>query len=187
LLPGLLLLPEARRLGLLLEPHALLLALLQHALQALRLLLRDLPLRRLLLLRELEALARHDVRAAHLVVAEHAREARLRAQVLLVRRARGRDARGLDRRERLAVRLLLHLVVLREERPLLLAVRALDVVDALRDDAQALLQLLLLLLELRDLDGDEVLGVVGFQFLQYGESIIREKEGKGGVPPRRSA
>jgi hypothetical protein len=57
-------------------------------------------------------------------------------------------------------------LVLCEERPLLLAVCVLDVVDALRDDAQALLQPVV---ELRDLVGDEVLDVIGFQFLQCSE------------------
>lgn len=144
---------------LLLDRAALLLALGQERLPPLRLLLLDLPTRRILLLRILLALLCDDYRSPRFVLAYHPCKALLRLQILLVRAARGVPARALHRDERLAVGRLLLRVVLREQRALLFAVRALDVVDALGNDAQALRDLLLLLLELRDLQPDDALRV----------------------------
>ena len=69
--------------------------------------------------------------------------------------------------EGLAVSLLLLLVVLGKEGPFFLAVGTFNVVNALADDAELLVQIALLLLELSDLDGDETLGIVIFEFLRY--------------------
>lgn len=71
----------------------------------------------------------------------------------------------LDSVEGLAVGLLLVLVVLGEERSLLLPVRTLNVVDTLGDDAQLLVEIALLFFELGNLDGDETFGVDVLKFL----------------------
>ena len=74
----------------------------------------------------------------------------------MVRLAVRLEPRLLRRLEHDAVVRLLQLVVLREQRALLLAVRALDVVQALREHAHLLVELLLLLLQLLDLEPHEV-------------------------------
>ena len=83
-----------------------------------------------------------------------------------MRLACGTNTCLLDLLEGLPVVLLLRFVVLVEKRTLLFSVRAFDVIDALRNNAQTLLQLLLVLLQLRDLDRDEVLRIVRLQFLE---------------------
>lgn len=130
----------------LLEALVLLLALLEDGGATFRLLLRHLLLRRRLHLGELLAPAGVDGVLESVVVVEHPRQAVLGLDVLQVSRAAGLQARFLCRLEDSAIVRLLHLVVLREKGSLLLAVRTLDVIEALSKDAHALVELLLLLL-----------------------------------------
>jgi hypothetical protein len=83
-----------------------------------------------------------------------------------VRLPRGAQTRFLDGVKGFSVGLLLDGVVFGEEGSFVFAVGTFDVVDPLGDDPESFGELLFLLLELGDLDGNETLCVESFQVLK---------------------
>lgn len=105
------------------------------------------------------------------VVRQDALQARLDREAARVLLARLLGALDLRRLERLAVAGLLALVVLGDERDLLAAVRALEVVDALVDRRELLREVLLVLLDLLDLELDQIVRRELRKFLRGGGNL----------------
>lgn len=104
-----------------------------------------------------------------------------------MRFARAFNTLGLRALKRCAIVRLLPLVVLREQWSFLLPIRSLDVVDALRDRTQLLVQLLLLFFELLDLQAHKVVRAQILHFLfNQGQLVGHEEYPQQKVHPRRS-
>ena len=159
---------------LLLATQALLLAGLENSSASLRLLLLHVLLRQLFPLRKLLSAPRADGLLHLLDILDHARQATLRLEVCLERRPVGLNAGLLRLLKDCTVVGLLLLVVLRKERALLLAVGTLNVIHALGENAHALVELLLLLLELLHLEAHEVVGAETLDVLSRMLRITRQ-------------
>ncbi len=151
---------------LLLQTDALFLASLEDSCATLRLLLFHSLLRELLLLGELLASLCDDGLPELVVVAHHATEALLRLDVVDVSLAMRLDACLLRCLKCSTVARLLFLVVLGKKRALFLTVGALNVIEALGENAHTLVELLLLLLELLNLETHEVVGAEALHVLR---------------------